>query len=151
MNHGNPLPTGPLPKLAPIASLQTLFDISASHLLKQNAKAQDHNETCLYRAPRGRSCAVGCLIPDELYAAFADPDAKFGNRLEQISVTALPVEVREFLGMGAKNEMSPSEASRDKVASRLQNIHDTFQPDQWRAKLLALALEFNLNTVPVFG
>lgn len=151
MNHGNPLPTGPLPKLVPIASLQTLFDMSASHLLKQNAKAQDHIETCLYRAPGGKSCAVGCLIPDELYAAYTDPSAAFGNRLEQISAGALPLEIQEFLGTGPRNNKSPSQCKRNLLVGRLQSLHDIKPVREWRDELLSLAREFDLSTVPVFG
>jgi hypothetical protein len=56
---------------------QELFDRISRHLLTQKKKAECNiNEgkrgsppswSCRYRAPGGLSCAVGCIIPDELY------------------------------------------------------------------------------------
>jgi hypothetical protein len=46
---------------------QDIFDTVAIHLIKQGKKSADANGDCLYRSPEGLKCAVGCLIPDEVY------------------------------------------------------------------------------------
>jgi hypothetical protein len=39
------------------------------HLLTQRAVSKVNSGPCLYRAPNGLKCAVGCLIADEHYIA----------------------------------------------------------------------------------
>jgi len=47
---------------------QAVLDTMLNHLTKQRGQARGTENTgCLYRAPAGRMCAVGCLIPNELY------------------------------------------------------------------------------------
>lgn len=50
---------------------QEIFDTVATHLFTQGEQAKTINEDgesmCAYRSPEGKKCAVGCLIPDELY------------------------------------------------------------------------------------
>ena len=48
---------------------QEVFDKCLSHLRKQGKKSVDpHNQwQCMYRGGMGRMCAIGALIPDELY------------------------------------------------------------------------------------
>jgi hypothetical protein len=48
-------------------SKQSLFDFISNHLLRQGKKSRD-DISCLYRGPGGQKCAVGCVIPDELYS-----------------------------------------------------------------------------------
>ena len=47
---------------------QEAFDAVLVHIRAQEYKpARGPYATCCYRAPDGKKCAVGCLIPDELY------------------------------------------------------------------------------------
>lgn len=48
---------------------QEIFDTVATHLLKQGRRAvnPDIPERCHYRGANGTACAVGVLIPDEVY------------------------------------------------------------------------------------
>lgn len=50
---------------------QEIFDKVADHLIKQGRKSIRENTSryCMYRGADGTMCAVGCLIPDELYSA----------------------------------------------------------------------------------
>ena len=50
-----------------LPSAQEIFDKVAAHLLKQGRPAREE-DCCRYRTTDGLSCAVGCLIPDELYS-----------------------------------------------------------------------------------
>lgn len=45
---------------------QEIFDTVANHLRKQGRPAMSEGN-CVYRGPDGTKCAIGCLIPDELY------------------------------------------------------------------------------------
>lgn len=49
---------------------QEIFNAVAAHLLKQGKRALmvPGRDRCAYRAPDGCKCAVGRLIPDELYS-----------------------------------------------------------------------------------
>ncbi|KII34872.1 hypothetical protein NL64_06315 [Pseudomonas fluorescens] len=46
--------------------LLAIVDTMSAHLAQQRARA--YADGCKYRDNDGRMCAVGCLIPDELYA-----------------------------------------------------------------------------------
>ena len=46
---------------------QEIFDTVLAHLRKQGKAAANIDGDCQYRGVNGTSCAVGCLIPDELY------------------------------------------------------------------------------------
>lgn len=46
---------------------QEAFDTMLTHLREQRLPAIDQTLACLYRDPNGYKCAVGCLIPDDLY------------------------------------------------------------------------------------
>lgn len=46
---------------------QQVFDTVIEHLIKQGKQAKASTGHCSYRTTDGLKCAVGCLIPDELY------------------------------------------------------------------------------------
>jgi hypothetical protein len=46
---------------------QEIFDKVVTHLRTQGKQAKNTSDDCVYRRPNGLMCAVGCLIPDELY------------------------------------------------------------------------------------
>jgi hypothetical protein len=54
------------PKAGIVGTEQEMFDKVANHLFNQGCKSADACR-CLYRGPNGTKCAIGCLIPDELY------------------------------------------------------------------------------------
>lgn len=45
---------------------QEIFNKVATHLFTQGEQARN-DTACLYRAKDNKKCAVGCLIPDEMY------------------------------------------------------------------------------------
>lgn len=47
---------------------QETFDIVARHLVKQGCRSYEYGFGCVYRSSDGKKCAVGALIPDELYS-----------------------------------------------------------------------------------
>ncbi len=95
--------------------LQTMFNKVYTHLLTQKAKAKD-GQVCMYRDRKGRSCAVGCLIPDNRYRPQFE-----GNRVDH------DVNIAEAADIQGYQEMN--------LATALQNIHDNFTVDEWPSAL----------------
>lgn len=111
---------------------QEIFDKVVNHLLTQNKQCSVEDASyanglkCLYRGPNGLKCAIGCLIPDELYC----PEME-GLRAMNV-ITSYDIE--ELTGY-------------EYFANALQEIHDNYEPRFWSQKLKEVAkdhcLEFN--------
>lgn len=110
---------------------QEVFDKVASHLLTQKAKSLRvdgaGDPACAYRGAGGMSCAVGCLIPDDVYTP----------KMEGLSSWWL-VEI-----MGVK---FPGLAIHAELLGRLQYIHDITAPEGWYIALANLANHCDLST-----
>ncbi len=114
---------------------QQVFDKVTTHLLTQREKAVDGclgNGTprCLYRAPNGRKCAVGGLIPDSLY----DPG------MEEKDANLLLTEWPFALAKAGLNR-----ADHWHLLNRLQCTHDNVDPHLWHRSLRDVALCFELD------
>lgn len=107
---------------------QEIFDKIADHLLTQNAQCTEpgYNAMCRYRLDN-MSCAIGCLIPDELYS----------KKLEGKEVTNRIV--REVL---KKADI----VNEGRFLVNFQQMHDYFLPVDWSDELLAIAKTYKLNT-----
>lgn len=46
---------------------QEIFEKVVTHLFTQGRRSLNDQGWCRYRGDKGTSCAVGCLIPDEVY------------------------------------------------------------------------------------
>lgn len=92
---------------------QETFDKVAKHLLKQNARAVDMDDRCVYYDEiTGRKCAVGCLIPAHLYS----------KDIESATVSRL---VRPDYGTGERSLLGEFLNAFDiKLLSALQAAHD---------------------------
>jgi hypothetical protein len=106
---------------------QEIFDKVASHLLTQN-KRSIKDGTCVYRGPDNTSCAVGCLIPDDIYV----PEMEHKN-VELLLKTFEHKLPKYFLENKA-------------LLSELQECHDSFStpPEKWYDTLKSIAHEFDL-------
>jgi hypothetical protein len=61
-----------------LPSAQEVFDIVVNHLFTQGRPAYDGVQGCMYRTHDGLRCAVGVLIPDDLYdKAFENNQSNF--------------------------------------------------------------------------
>jgi hypothetical protein len=109
---------------------QAVYDKVKAHLLAQNARAMDHEETCLYRGPYGLKCAIGCLISDEAY--YSD--------LEMLTPSDTPVQ-RALAKSGVKIEDEEDEL----FLTRLQQVHDLWPVRDWASRLANLAANYGLN------
>lgn len=94
---------------------------------QRSTKEIDGILTCAYRGNRDLKCAIGCLIPDELY------DVSF----ESFSVIKLKNTKPDFwkaLNIDADI----------RLLDCLQRTHDGFLPAFWKRELQWIAKEFNL-------
>ena len=104
------------------ATAQQVFDQVVSHLLAQNKKSIKFGtyNNCMYKS-NDLMCAAGCLIASDEYE----------ERMENNSWYSL-VTLRL---------VPPYHSS---LILRLQEIHDGYQPHQWKEKLILLANNQNL-------
>lgn len=110
---------------------QKVFNVVKTHLLAQNAKAQDADKLCVYRAPNGRKCAIGALIPDDKYEPIMEGQPLSSFRIRN----ALEAEYGKINDMG--NDLS--------LLSSLMDVHDGHTPDFWAATLDIIAERFKLQ------
>lgn len=118
---------------------QEVFDTVTRHLLTQGKKAEEFpSRTCVYHSPKGLKCAIGCLIPDSLYSP--DLEGKTAHSL------VIWYTLEEAKVVPAISPTSHKGTSIRTFLSDLQNIHDTYSPEEWRYQLRALATRYKLST-----
>ena len=104
---------------------QEVFTKVKNHLLSQ-MKHSKNGESCLYRGPDGLKCAIGALIPDDLYT----PDLE-SNDIDHL-LEICPEIASLFHGVDGE------------LLAGLQILHDHQPPSQWSAELRAIAATYNL-------
>lgn len=117
-------------------SLSKIFYKVENHLLKQNERSVTSvtsGEYCRYRSEEGLSCAVGCLMTDDIY----DYSLEGGSARDFDVVEALA----PIIGV------SPTihRAKKIDLLHRLQAIHDGDRVDTWADKLSEVKLDFNIS------
>ena len=121
-------------KTLPQATAQEVFDQVAKHLLTQMKKsvakraaesASDSKDYCMYRGFDGTKCAAGCLIADDEYK--------------------LEFENHNWSHLSSTNYLVPKEHCH--LIMKLQNIHDCYEPEDWRFILNNLAEESDLKPI----
>lgn len=90
------------------ATDQEIFDRVATHLLRQNAVAS-RGGCCVYRDDQGRKCAVGALIPDEIYSPRME-----GHNISNLWAS-VPGDCRERAAFAEKHWQ---------LLRALQSVHD---------------------------
>ncbi len=108
-------------------NMQELYNKVATHLLTQNKKSVENYIDCKYRGDNGLKCAIGCLIPDELYTP----------EFEGLKLCNLPSVLLESIGINS--------VSCKSLASDLQTIHDHWSVNHWKSELERLAVHYDLN------
>jgi hypothetical protein len=91
---------------------QEIFDTVATHLFAQGERALAAVTPpiiCAYRGGEGRSCAVGCLIPDDLYSEAMEGGGITEDFIKRFKLPAYFAENRRLL-------------------LNLQSVHDTKSP-----------------------
>jgi hypothetical protein len=111
---------------------QQAFDTMVQHLRKQGQRSRERDSTtCAYRGADGLKCAVGALIPDEIY----------NEEIEGKSITRLLISERNTFP-----ELSKLfEGVDEQLLDGMQNIHDYSEPNQWEYNFKSIAEDYNLN------
>lgn len=110
---------------------QEVFNKVVSHLRKQGCKSEGEKAVghiiCLYRGPNGTKCAAGCLIDDEDF----DPEMDFGYGVADL-FEKWPV-VSDKIGR-----------DNQRLLSRLQIIHDSYEVAEWETYFAECAMKYDL-------
>jgi hypothetical protein len=107
------------------ASLQSIFDQAANHLLAQNKRSsEEFGPACLYRSSDGLKCAVGCFISDDEYK----PDME-GHCVDKI-LTDCDITLY---------------GDKILLLRKLQDLHDNAYVYEWESELEGLAQEYKLT------
>ena len=126
---------------------QEIFDTVLAHLRKQGKASTNHLNGCRYRGEGGTACAVGCLIPEELY----DPVIE-GLVVEQLlGADSLPSgdksHAHKILPIIARIEGRLG-AEHLKLLKELQDAHDMSLSlkglPAWEEEMRQIASWFNL-------
>jgi hypothetical protein len=83
---------------------QEIFDTVATHLFTQGRRAINDIDRCLYKTDSGLKCAVGCLIPDDMYSS--------------------KMENNDLITIIDRYTLPKYFARNQDMLSRLQTIHD---------------------------
>ena len=109
-------------------SMSKIFYKVQRHLLKQNERAEFEGH-CQYRTDSGLSCAVGCLLTDEMY----DP------KMEGNSITCETVADRLTPIVGVQIDKVERKLA---MLRHLQTVHDDHPPLHWPVRLLEVKKEY---------
>lgn len=114
---------------------QKLFDIATKGVLAQGRQAVDDTDTCRLRTDNGDKCAVGFLIPDDLYYSALETDSGIvvSERYFQGPLWKILCEVH-----GALDERDAE------LLRELQELHD-YHFDYFQAGIKEIAEEFGLD------
>lgn len=110
---------------------QEAFDIVVKHLLTQKVQSYNFGAGCRYRGVEGRKCAVGILIPDDVYKP----------EMENTRIDVL-MQRPEKWGLEYLKDVNLD------LLCRLQNVHDYEEEEMWAQALEGLAAMFGLEFNP---
>jgi hypothetical protein len=134
-----------------------MFDVVVKHLWAQGRRAtssDSSNASCKYRGIHGTKCAIGALIPDELYrpeieglaVSFTDNEYDKANKAKYEILIGILVEAGLLRNEGSEEDIL--------FLADLQDIHDSsfggdFRPHV-KHKAEAMAIRYDL-TMPEVG
>lgn len=115
---------------------QEVFDKVAAHLLNQGGRSRaDDDSMCAYRNSKGQRCAIGCLIPDDVYSP----------KMEGQRIGSLMYDYPRLRDLFAGTDGN--------LLYTLQVLHDRYEPETWKHELRERAKLYKLddsilNTLP---
>lgn len=111
---------------------QQLFDTAVGALLAQGVRSFDDG-MCRYRGPDGTKCAVGHLIPDEVY------DEAMESK-HVLAVLNRNPQMAEHLHASDRPETFTRPMLRD-----MQKVHDDVPPENWKRSYMEVAKDYKLE------
>lgn len=123
-------------------SKQETFNTVVAHLRRQGCRALSPVGACQYRTRDGKKCAVGCLIPDDIYIPEMEGKPLYLSYIEPNHADNRPTVVCEIV----RNLGHDVDLARD-----LQYVHDFVAESwQWEQKFKEIAQHHGLEyTEPV--
>ena len=113
-------------------SASKIFYKVKAHLLQQGTQSIDEDTSnCRYRGDHGHSCAVGCLMTDDIYDYNFEGDSVHAARIEGALEPIIGTQKAK-----RSNKLSLLDA--------LQTVHDEYQPDVWESRLNKIQIEFKI-------
>ncbi len=109
---------------------QEAFNKICDHLMTQKKQATHSGHwggSCRYRAPDGSKCAVGCLIPDELYTPSME-----GQVIDGTLCVGRPALRKLFAEID------------ESMLENCQTLHDHDTVGNWASGLRVIAQRFSL-------
>ncbi|WP_067586497.1 hypothetical protein [Endozoicomonas ascidiicola] len=124
-----------------------IFNKVSKHLLQQNTAARGVYQgkiQCVYHAPEGKKCAIGCLIDPKHY----QPQLEGQSISNALMVDKNNVEdYSDRKALWLKNALADSgvtvNSDNIQLLEDLQVIHDSVPPTMWEARLNTLENELN--------
>lgn len=116
-----------------------LFERVRTHLLAQGKRAIDKDDKCVYRAPGGLKCALGCLITDEAYTSICEGAGPGHVRVRDGEWVGGGYLQGDALANALTRSGIPARASTRCMLQELQGIHDRIEPRGWAEHLDGLA------------
>lgn len=116
---------------------QEVFNDVCTHLATQKVKSSMRLEggACLYRGPNGLKCAVGGVIPDEVWE-------KLGG--DSLNSEAIDNGNRAMLEILTASGI-PTDRTMMTVLASCQSTHDTLGPGMWKQSLSHCATNHGLT------
>lgn len=111
-------------------SKQQIFDKVVNHLDAQRKQCKQHT-TCSYRNDDGMKCAIGALIDDCYYSPTIE------------GLGANNLKVWELLNLSGVYHGEDSTICN--ILSEMQNIHDSYLPNEWKKQFNIIAIRHSLN------
>lgn len=118
---------------------QAIFNKAATHLLKQQRKSLGSGGYCAYRGENQDCCAIGALIPDELY----QPAMDHHPQGEGASVRYVLENFPHLSEMLLPEDLSTASGLR--FLRQIQCVHDEFEPHEWFEHLCRCADDWCLR------
>lgn len=111
---------------------QEFYNISRKHLLKQMSRSTftsniSGSQTCAYRGYKGKTCAIGCAIPDE----------KYQIGMENTAIEDLILYCNEIHDLFINVEMT--------LLQDMQRLHDGTVPEFWLTGLDKIAFTYQIE------
>ena len=113
-------------------SVREIFYKVEKHLLKQNERSVAGKLACRYRNDQGLTCAVGCLMTDDMY------DSSFEG--ENVRDMYIMEALTPIVGVNEDKRRLKLYLLRE-----LQKVHDDSPVEDWERDLAEIKLEFDIS------
>lgn len=124
-------------------SLQGVYDMVGTHLLKQRARAV-HDGRLMYRTPSGLTDPIGCLIHKHLYHTDMEGYAFKGvDTWHQYDSNGGLTKLKNALDVSG---VDVDDEKTMRLITDLQRLHDDNEAEFWYDRLVAVGRTWRLHT-----